>query len=80
MKEIFNDKTISFKAVGLYFTIETLLKNNKEITVHDLINMSSDGERLIRGALNELIEKGYIERKTLRSNGKIKGVKYSILK
>ena len=29
--------------------------------------------------LNKLIEKGYIKRETLRGEGKIKGVKYTII-
>ena len=41
--------------------------------------MSTDGERLVRSALNELIEKGYVKRETLRGDGKIKGVKYTII-
>ena len=41
--------------------------------------MSTDGDRLVRNALNELIEKGYVKRETLRGDGKIKGVKYTII-
>ena len=51
----------------------------KDISVKELINMSTDGERLVRSALNELIEKGYIKRETIRGEGKIKGIKYTII-
>ena len=79
MKNIFNDNTISYKSLGLYFAIESLVNSGKDISVKELINMSTDGERLVRSALNELIEKGYVKRETLRGDGKIKGVKYTII-
>lgn len=79
MKNIFNDNTISYKSLGLYFAIQSLLENGEEISVKKLIDMSTDGDRLVRNALNELIEKGYVKRETLRGEGKIKGVKYSII-
>ena len=79
MKNIFNDNTISYKSLGLYFAIKSLLENGEEVSVKKLIDMSADGDRLVRNALNELIEKGYIKRETLRGEGKIKGVKYTII-
>ena len=33
MKRIFNDNTISYKSLGLYFAIESLLENGEEETV-----------------------------------------------
>ena len=30
MKRIFNDNTISYKSLGLYFAIESLLENGEE--------------------------------------------------
>jgi predicted transcriptional regulator len=79
MKKIFTDNTISYKSLGLYFAIESLVNSGKDISVKELINMSTDGERLVRSALNELIEKGYIKRETVRGEGKIKGIKYTII-
>ena len=79
MKKIFNDNTISYKSLGLYFTIESLINDGKEVSVKELIDMSTDGERLVRSALNELIKKGYVKREILRGDGKIKGVKYTII-
>ena len=80
MKKIFTDNTISFKTIGLYFAIENLMERGVDVSVQNLINMSSDGDRLVRSALKELIDKGYVKRETLREDGKIKGVKYTILK
>ena len=77
MKKIFNDNTISYKSLGLYFAMESLLESGEEVSVRKLIDMSTDGDRLVRSALNELIEKGYVKRETLRGDGKIKGVKYT---
>ena len=74
MKKIFNDNTISYKSLGLYFAMESLLESGEEVSVRKLIDMSTDGDRLVRSALNELIEKGYVKRETLRGDGKIKGV------
>ena len=37
MKNIFNDNTISYKSLGLYFAIESLLENGEEVTVKKLI-------------------------------------------
>ena len=79
MKKIFTDNTISYKSLGLYFTIESLINDGKEVSVKELIDMSTDGERLVRSALNELIKKGYVKREILRGDGKIKGVKYTII-
>ena len=79
MKKIFTDNTKSYKSWGLYFTIESLINDGKEVSVKELIDMSTDGERLVRSALNELIKKGYVKRETLRGDGKIKGVKYTII-
>ena len=79
MNKIFTDNTISYKSLGLYFAIQCLINNGEEVTVKRLIEMSNDGARLVRSALNELIEKGYVKRETLRGEGKIKGVKYTIV-
>lgn len=79
MKKIFTDNTISYKSLGLYFAIESLINSGKEVSVKELINMSTDGDRLVRSALNELIEKGYVKRETLRGEGRIKGVRYTII-
>ena len=52
MKKIFTDNTISYKSLGLYFAIESLINSGKEVSVKELINMSTDGDRLVRIALN----------------------------
>ena len=79
MKKIFTDNTISYKSLGLYFAMESLLESGEEVSVRKLIDMSTDGDRLVRSALNELIEKRYVKTETLRGDGKIKGVKYTII-
>ena len=79
MNKIFTDNTISYKSLGLYFAMQSLISNGEDVSVKKLIEMSTDGDRLVRSALNELIEKGYVKRDTLRGEGKIKGVKYTII-
>ena len=80
MRNIMLDNEISFKSKGVYVAIEYLIDNSMEVSVSSLLSMSSDGERLIRTAINELIEKGYVKRETIREKNRIKGIKYQIIK
>ena len=79
MNKILLDNTVSYKSLGLYFAIKSLASEGKEISVKELIRMSSDGEKLVRTALNELIDKGYIAREFIRAEGRIRGIKYTII-
>ena len=79
MNKILKDSTVSYKSLGLYFAMQCLIEAGEDISVNRLINMSNDGERLVRTALNELIEKGYVKRETIRVEGKIRGIKYSLI-
>lgn len=75
---LFKDETISWKAKGLLAYL-LHLPNDWQIYLEDLKNRSTDGIDSTRSAMNELIEKGYIERQELRELGKFKGYEYTVL-
>lgn len=58
--KILNDNSISWKAKGIFFAIAT---SPSDFTAEKLTSMSTDGRSSVRNGVNELIEKGYIERK-----------------
>ena len=80
MTNVMTDKNLSFKAKGAYSIIVHLAESNIEISMQNIMSLTTDGEKLVRGAVNELIENGYIERVTIRKDGKISGMKYIIAK
>ena len=57
---LFKDESISWKAKGLLAYL-LHLPNDWQIYLEDLKNRSTDGIDSTRSAMNELIEKGYIE-------------------
>lgn len=75
---LFKDETISWKAKGLLAYL-LHLPNDWQIYLEDLKNRSTDGIDSTRSAMNELIEKGYIEREEVREKGKFKGYEYTVL-
>lgn len=64
------DKELSFKAKGIMFYIMVNVKKEK-VTLDELFEASSEGEKAVRSGLNELKEKGYIERVPYYLDGKI---------
>ena len=78
--KIVKDENLSLKAKGMYLMINELVSNNETIGLKRIKKFVTDGETAIRGAINELIENGYIERETIRINGKIRGIEYRVKK
>ena len=78
--KIVKDENLSLKAKGMYLMINELVTNNETIGLKRIKEFVTDGETAIRGAINELIENGYIEREMIRINGKIRGIEYSVKK
>ena len=73
-----NDKNLSLKAKGLlcYFLS---LPDDWKIYESELISHHKDGRDSIRGAIKELLDNGYIERESQRSDkGKFKGYDYIV--
>lgn len=78
--KIVKDKNLSLKSKGMYLMINELVSNNETIGLKRIKELVTDGETAIRGAINELIENGYIEREMIRINGKIRGIEYRVKK
>lgn len=77
---IIKDKNISLKAKGVYLTIKCMLEENMEVSVKDIMLYCNEKERLVRNAINELIDSGYVSRKRIREGGFLRGVEYKIEK
>ena len=75
---LFEDKTLSMKAKGLLAQILSLPEDWK-YSVNGLASLFSDGRDAVNGAINELIEHGYIIRsKSINSLGMFEGYVYDI--
>ena len=73
-----NDKNLSLKAKGLlcYFLS---LPDNWKIYESELVSHHKDGKDSIRSAIKELLDKGYIERESKRTDkGNFKGYDYTV--
>lgn len=58
--DILDDKRISLKAKGLYFTM--LYCNKNYFTIDEFSKTLKEGKDAIRTAMHELEDKGYVER------------------
>lgn len=75
---LFNDKTLSMKAKGLLAQILSL-PDDWKYSVNGLASLFSDGRDAVNGAINELIEHGYITRtKIVNEFGTFDGYRYDI--
>lgn len=75
---LFNDKTLSMKAKGLLAQILSL-PDDWKYSVNGLASLFSDGRDAVNGAINELIEHGYITRtKIINELGTFDGYRYDI--
>lgn len=78
--KVVKNKDISLKAKGLYFLLKDMIDNEEVISLATICENCTDKETSLRGAIQELIDNGYLERNMIREKGKIKGVSYKILK
>lgn len=75
---LFNDKTLSMKAKGLLAQILSL-PDDWKYSVNGLASLFSDGRDAVNGAINELIEHGYITRTRITNElGAFGGYQYDI--
>ena len=75
---LFNDNTLSMKAKGLLAQILSLPADWK-YSVNGLASLFSDGRDAVNGAINELIEHGYIIRTRITNEfGAFDGYQYDI--
>ncbi len=71
------DKTISLKAKGLLAFILSL-PEEWDLSVKGLEKCTKEGKEAVGTAINELIEYGYIKRKLIHENGKLRGYNYEV--
>jgi len=74
---IFKDKQLSWKAKGLLATMLSR-PSTWNFSIAGLKQMSSDGDTVVRNALRELEQNGYLKREPIRENGIIRDWKYTI--
>tara|TARA_R100001463_G_scaffold128001_1_gene186379 strand:- start:148 stop:996 length:849 start_codon:yes stop_codon:yes gene_type:complete len=74
---IFRHKGISIGATGLYAWMFSH-RHDQQITVEFMINHFKESKSAVRAKLNELIDKGYVDRIRVYDNGRIKGYNYKL--
>lgn len=77
---IFNVRTLSFKAVGIYCQILQFQNSpDHKIYIKSLTALKSDGKASVAAGLQELIEAGFLSKEQLRdSKGKMAGIRYTV--
>ena len=71
------DTRLSWKATGL-LAYMLHLPNDWKIYVTDLIKRKKDGKDSVQSAMKELMEFGYMERYSIKENGRFAGYEYVI--
>lgn len=69
---------LSLRALGCWLVISNMKKNGENVTIKQIAEKTESSATSIRNAIAELTEKGYLDRKFLRENGRIRGVSYII--
>lgn len=64
---ILGDKTISWKAKGLYCELWKLSEEDEIVSIEKLKELSTDGVESIRSGLSELEKAGRLDRKYIRT-------------
>lgn len=69
---------LSLRALGCWFIIANMKKQGEHITIQQITEKTESSGTAVRNAINELIDKGYLERKFIRDGGMIRGISYII--
>lgn len=69
---------LSLRALGCWFVIAQMKKQGENITLQRISDKTDSSVTSVRNAVNELEEKGFLERKFLRNGGAIKGISYIV--
>lgn len=84
-RKIINDKSISFKATGLFLCILDIIENKGSCTTSDIKNFRNgennsrvEGTTAITTGINELLEHGYLTRSQVNRNGRISEYIYQL--
>ncbi|MGL5765512.1 MAG: hypothetical protein ACRCX8_07720 [Sarcina sp.] len=77
---IFTEKNISYKAIGIYCEMVcAAIGKDKQVTHMDLSECKKDGRTSVSSGIKELMNFGYVDRQYLRGiDGKVEGIKYWI--
>ncbi len=80
INNVLNDPDLSLKAKALYFFILFWDSYNPRmpISIKSFSAYAVEGERSVRGGLNELIKADYIELKQTKMRGQYQGIQYII--
>lgn len=71
---------LSIRALGCWFVIAQMKKQGENVTLQSISDKTASSITSVRNAVNELTEKGYLDRKFIRDEkGKsIKGISYIV--
>lgn len=71
---------LSIRALGCWFVIAQMKKQGENITLQNIASKTDSSVTAIRNAVNELTEKGYLERKFIRNDkgASIMGISYIV--
>lgn len=69
---------LSLRALGCWFVIAQMKKQGENVTLQSISDKTDSSVTSVRNAVNELTEKGYLERKFLREGGAIRGISYIV--
>ena len=73
------DNNISLKAKGMYWVIWGIQNISQEkVSVATISACVSDGQTSIRNSIQELIDKGHLERYPIRTKNLISGYEYKL--
>lgn len=73
------DRNVSLKAKGMYWVIwgiQNIL--NEKVSLAAISSCVSDGQTAIRSSIQELIDKGHLERYPVRTKNLISGYEYKL--
>lgn len=74
-----NKMKLSLRALGCWFVIAQMKKQGESVTLQSIADKTDSSVTSVRNAVNELIDKGYLERKFIREDGaKIRGISYIV--
>lgn len=77
LEAMYNDERLDFKTKGI-LTYLCMQGTGEEVTVEDLMKVSTNGTVAVHNALKEAEEHGYLIRERLRDNGRLRGHKWIV--
>lgn len=73
------DNNVSLKAKGMYWLIWGIQnETNEKVSLASISSHVSDGQTSIRSSIQELLDKGHLERYPIRNKNLITGYEYKL--